>query len=159
MTGLLGAEGPGHLQAELKRVLGLTFVVEGLGAAALTSLFIQAGDAPGDALWRGVFTSISAFCNAGFALQSDSLVGYQTNPGVLHVVSGLIIFGGLGPAVLLAAPRLVRGGYMSLHARLSWVTAAVLLVLPALFIAGAEWGNAWPGSPRRIAFTTPGFSR
>ena len=145
MTGLLGAEGPGHLQAELKRVLGLTFVVEGLGAAALTSLFIQAGDAPGDALWRGLFTSISAFCNAGFALQSDSLVGYQTNPGVLHVVSGLIIFGGLGPAVLLAAPRLVRGGYMSLHARLSWVTAAVLLVLPALFIAGAEWGNALAG--------------
>ncbi|MCK6513981.1 potassium transporter TrkH [Myxococcota bacterium] len=145
MTGLLGAEGPGHLQAELKRVLGLTFVIEGLGAAALTSLFIQAGDAPGDALWRGVFTSISAFCNAGFALQSDSLVGYQTNPGVLHVVGLLIIFGGLGPAVMLAAPRLVRGGYMSLHARLSWVTAAVLLVLPALFIAGAEWGNTLAG--------------
>lgn len=145
MTGLLGAEGPGHLQAELKRVLGVTFAIEGLGAAALTGLFLQAGDSPGDALWRGVFTSISAFCNAGFALQSDSLVGYQTNPGVLHVVGLLIIFGGLGPAVILAAPRLVRGGYMSLHARLSWVTAAALLVLPTLIIAGAEWGNALAG--------------
>lgn len=145
MTGLLGAEGPGHLQAELKRVLGVTFVIEGLGAAALTSLFIQAGYAPGDALWRGVFTAVSAFCNAGFALHSDNLVGFQTNPGVLHIVGFLIIFGGMGPAVILAAPRLVRGGYMSLHARLSWVTTAILLVLPTLFIAGAEWGNALAG--------------
>ena len=74
----------------LRRILLVTGIFEGAGAALLTVLFWAGGDTLGQALWRGVFTAISAFCNAGFALQSDSLVGYQTAPLVLWT-SALIV--------------------------------------------------------------------
>ena len=50
----------------------------------------------GKGLWYSFFHSISAFCNAGFDLFGDSLVGFQDNAYVLFVISGLIVGGGLG---------------------------------------------------------------
>jgi trk system potassium uptake protein TrkH len=47
-----------------------------------------------------VFHSISAFCNAGFSLFSDSFIGYDKSWGVYVVVCPLIILGGLGFGVL-----------------------------------------------------------
>ncbi|MEJ2287545.1 MAG: potassium transporter TrkG, partial [Deinococcales bacterium] len=50
------------------------------GAALLTAAYVRHGDALPRALWRGIFHAVSAFCNAGFALQSDSLVMFQHDP-------------------------------------------------------------------------------
>ncbi|OTE88641.1 Trk family potassium uptake protein, partial [Escherichia coli] len=47
-------------------------------------------------LWYSVFHAISAFCNAGFDLFGNSMVGFQNDPFVLGVISFLIIAGGLG---------------------------------------------------------------
>jgi trk system potassium uptake protein TrkH len=48
------------------------------------------------ALWPAIFHSISSFCNAGFAVFSDSLMSYQRSPLVLLVHMVLIVAGGLG---------------------------------------------------------------
>jgi trk system potassium uptake protein TrkH len=47
-----------------------------------------------------IFHSVSAFCNAGFSLFSNSFVSYNRSWGVYVVVCPLIILGGLGFGVL-----------------------------------------------------------
>ncbi|MBL8614257.1 MAG: potassium transporter TrkH [Deltaproteobacteria bacterium] len=161
MGDLLGAD-DGVVPA-LRRLFIYTLTVEGISAALLTAGFWAAGDAPSAALWRGLFTAVSAFCNAGFALQSDSLIGYNANPFILHVVALTIIFGGLGPVAALDLPRLLAPrlpgrwfsplhrlrlrtlGQASLQSKLTLWTTAVLLVLPTLLWLGFEWEQTLVG--------------
>ncbi len=142
---LIGSSGRSSLQGALRRMLTVTFVTEGLGALALTVLFLLNGDSFGAALWRGVFTSISAFCNAGFALHSDSLVGYQRDPAVLLVISIIIIVGAMGPGAVIAFPRWIQRRKVTAQASMALGVTSALLILPAIFIGAAEWENTLAG--------------
>jgi trk system potassium uptake protein TrkH len=51
-------------------------------------------------LWLSIFHSVSAWNNAGFSLFSNSLIGYQSSPLLNLVITGLIIFGGIGYEVI-----------------------------------------------------------
>ncbi|NVB41139.1 potassium transporter TrkH [Pseudenhygromyxa sp. WMMC2535] len=141
----------GGLELALRRMLRVTFISEGVGALLLSLRFALAHADPWPlAIWRGVFTAISAYCNAGFALQSDSLIPYQQDAIVLHVVAALIILGGLGPAVIVALPQLLRRRQrrrMDLHARVVLVTSAALLLAPAVLIAALEWHQSLAALP------------
>ncbi len=141
MAGLLGAEGALAMFTATKQIIAITFATEAAGALILAAAFMTEGDSIGMALWRGLFTSVSAFCNAGFAIQSDNLISYQGNPLVLHTVAFLIIVGGLGPIPVIAIPALFRAKPISLHARLALITTALLLVLPTVLIAAFEWSH------------------
>lgn len=79
-----------------------TVVLEGLGAVVLGLRLRQHGASPAEAAWEGVFHSVSGFCNAGFALWSDSLVGFAGDWLVVTTIAVLIVLGGLGFPVLLA---------------------------------------------------------
>lgn len=142
---LIGGQGRGDLSAALRRMLVVTGVTELAGALALTGLFWRAGDPLALAMWRGLFTSISAYCNAGFAIQTDNLMSYQTNPAVLHVVALLIIVGGLGPVVVVGLPKSIRSGRFNLHSQIVLITTAVLLIVPTLLIAALEWNATLAG--------------
>ena len=126
----------------LSTILKFTFVAEGIGVCLLTILFCLDGDVFADALWRGLFTSISAFCNAGFALQSDSLVSYQKNPYILNVVAILIVFGGIAPATSLIVPKWLIGKPVSISSRIALVTNVLLLFSGTIFITSFEWNGA-----------------
>ncbi len=165
---LIGVQGHQEVFIAVRRVLLATGVSEALGAAILALFFLRHGDPLGAALWRAAFTAVSAFCNAGFALQTDNLVPYQTSPAVLHVVAALIIVGGLGPAVVVVVPAWIRRRRVSLHSHLVLTATAVLLVLPALAILAFEWDgplghlafwdrvhNAWFQS---VTLRTAGFN-
>lgn len=141
-VGLLGASDRSDVASALVRVFEVTALTEAVGATVLAVLFRMAGDSWGQAIWRGVFTSISAFCNAGFALQSDSLVPYQGNLPVLFTVSTLIVVGGLGPAVVVAVPRWIRTGRARLHTRLVIAMTALLIVIPFVAFTAFEWSHA-----------------
>lgn len=52
------------------------------------------------AVYTAVFHSVSAFCNAGFALFSDSMVRYSDNLLLNMTVCSLIVVGGIGFPVL-----------------------------------------------------------
>lgn len=153
---LIGSEDRGSMFVSLRRVLQVTVVVEGAGALVLTALFLIEGDGFGQAVWRGLFTAISAFCNAGFALQSDSLVAYQQSPLVLHVIALIITVGSLGPAVVMALPDAARGR-ATLQVKLVVYSTAVLVVLPAVFFALAEWSNTLRGMSVGDAVTNAWF--
>ncbi|HRE89724.1 MAG TPA: potassium transporter TrkG [Myxococcota bacterium] len=121
------------------RLVKFTLTAELIGALALWPVFAaELGTGPG--LWKAVFTAISAFCNAGFALDSTSLVGYQSEPFVLHVVALLIIAGGLAPAVVLALPRWVRSPRsVAPQARLVILVSVILLVAGFVLYLALEW--------------------
>jgi trk system potassium uptake protein TrkH len=129
----------------LATILKFTFVAEGVGVLFLTMSFYLTGDQFAQALWRGVFTAVSAFCNAGFALQSDSLMAYQTNPLVLHIVAGLIVFGGMAPATSLVVPRWVMGKSIPIPARIALITSVVLLITGTFFVLIFEWDGVLAG--------------
>ena len=80
-----------------------TALIELAGAATLLPMW---NDVPGPTLgihhrwYCSLFHAISAFCNAGFCLFSDSFVGYRRCWGIYLVVCPLIVLGGLGFGVL-----------------------------------------------------------
>jgi trk system potassium uptake protein TrkH len=131
----------------LKTILKFTFIAEGVGTVVLFFLFHAEGDTVGMAAWRGVFTAISAFCNAGFALQSDSLIPYQTNALILHAVAALIIFGGMAPATSLLVPKWISRKPTPIPARIALVTTVILLVSGTFFMAAFEWDGIFSGLP------------
>ncbi len=129
----------------LATIFKFTFLVEGVGVLMLAPAFYQSGDSAAYAIWRGVFTAISAFCNAGFALQTDSLVSYQSNPFILHTVSLLIIAGGMAPSICLVIPKWLTGKRIPIPARIALVTTVVLLFSGMIVILAFEWHGVLAG--------------
>lgn len=84
------------LTEKLRLVLVVTFGLELAGAAVLAVAMAEYAQNVGQAIWLGVFHSVSAFANAGFALFSDSLERFVGNPVVNFTVMALIVGGGIG---------------------------------------------------------------
>ncbi len=76
----------------------VTLTVEAVGALVLTVHWTVQGRFAtlGETVYHAVFHAVSSFCNAGFSLNSDSLVGYNNDAVTLMTVSVLIIIGGIG---------------------------------------------------------------
>jgi trk system potassium uptake protein TrkH len=139
---------PGHAYRLVRFIVASTFATEAIGAVLLTWRFVKHGVELPEAIWRGVFHSISAFCNAGFALQTDSIVMLQSDPFALLVVAMLIIIGGLGFVVLswlwLRAIRRERHRSPVQVRVVLWMSAA-LIVLGAIAYAALEWQASLAG--------------
>lgn len=134
-------------------ILKYTFTLELVGAFILCFVFVpKFGVAQG--IFTSVFTSISAFCNAGFdILGNNSLIAYQSNIIVSFVVMGLIIFGGLGFVVwfdlrdkfMLFITRKVSfrkfHHSLTLHTKLVIIATLVLIFIPAIIFFITEYNN------------------
>ncbi len=95
-----------------------------------------------DALWSGVFHSISAFNNAGFSLYPDSLVGFSSDAMVLAPLMVSIVIGGLGFPVLVDLKRVGRNWRaLTLHSKVTIVASAALLGIGAIVLTTLEWTN------------------
>lgn len=90
-------------------ILLSTLGIVALGAVLLYPMW-DAADAPTTErrLGMSVFHAISAFCNAGFDLTGDSLIGYRHAWLTHAVIAPLIILGGLGYPVLENLARVTR---------------------------------------------------
>lgn len=133
---------------DLRRVLVgvviLSFFFEAITAAVLTvRLWVSYDFGFGAALYRGVFHAVSAFNNAGFALWSDSLVGFVTDGWISLTVALAIIAGGLGFPVWFEIRQRLRGRHRwTLHTKLTLATTAFLLLFGFGAVLAFEWGNA-----------------
>jgi trk system potassium uptake protein TrkH len=145
MASLVSRENRADVYHALRRTLSVTLVFETVGAWILAFSFVRLGTPWPKALWHGVFTSISAFCNAGFALQPDNLIHYQRSPIVLDTVSLLIIAGGLSPVVIVALPHALRGRRLGLQAKVAIVSTVFLLVLGSISYGALEWERTLAG--------------
>lgn len=145
VAGLFSAAHRGRLNAALRQTFLVTMSAELIGAVLLTILFLGHGDDLGAAAWRGLFTAVSAFCNAGFALQTDSLMPYAHDAGVLNVVAVLIILGGLSPLAIVAAPHLWRRRPVPLQVKIIFLATAVLLGAGFVGYLALEWNHSLAG--------------
>lgn len=89
-----------------RQIIGILLTV---AAIELIGIFLIFQMLPGESdplsrIFWSVFHAVSAFCNAGFALQADSLEPFQSHAGVMFTFMGLIILGGLG---FLTIPELI----------------------------------------------------
>lgn len=142
---IVGASGRGGLVRAIRGVLIVTFATEASAAVLLSFGFLARGDGVAMAAWRGTFTAISAFCNAGFALQSESLIPYADSPYLLTVIGLTIVIGGLGPAVVAAVVGWRDPTQRSLYARIVLWTSAILVLGPAILITALEWNGTLGG--------------
>ena len=79
----------------VKRIFRGAFVIETLGAILYSFIFVPEFGPSG--IWKSVFNSVSAFCNAGMdILGPDSLMPYRSNVAINLITAGLIITGGIG---------------------------------------------------------------
>ena len=129
----------------VKRVMWGTFLVEGIGALCYMPVFVPEFGWRG--IWISVFTSISAFCNAGIdIIAENSLCNYATNPIVNLNTALLIILGGIGYIVwwdVLQTSRKRRRGFrhLTLHSKIAIVTTAILTLGGGLLIFLFEYQN------------------
>jgi trk system potassium uptake protein TrkH len=125
-----------------RRIILITFAIEGIGALILALKFIPAyGWAKG--LYYSIFHAVSAFCNAGFDIIGDykSFTEYANDLTVNFTLMSLIISGGLGFSVLLDIWRNRCFRKWSLHTKLVVCTTAGLIILGALFFLIVEYNN------------------
>lgn len=132
------------VKSVLLTLLGVTVVVEA-GVAAVVILRLHFGHAEPwpAALWHGLFHAVSAFNNAGFSTYSDSLMAFALDPFVLLPLCLAVVVSGLGfPVIneLLAEWRTPER--WSVHAKLTLLGTAGLLLLGFGGVLVAEWNNA-----------------
>ncbi|MGN0641841.1 MAG: TrkH family potassium uptake protein [Huintestinicola sp.] len=130
----------------MKKIFKGTFLIEGIGAVLLAIRMIPELGA-GKGIYSAVFTSISAFCNAGFDLNGrygeySSLVHFYNDPLVNITVMLLIIIGGIGFVVWedVLANKFKFSAYR-LHSKIVLVMTAVLTFGGAVIFFLFEYNN------------------
>ena len=137
------AVGLGDVRDVVVGVVKVSLLFEVLTALALTGRFLFGYDEPlGRAAYLGVFHAVSAFNNAGFALYTDSLIGFVEDPWICLPIASAVIFGGLGFPVLFELRRQLRKptGW-SLHTKLTLSVTGALLAVGTVFVTASEWTN------------------
>lgn len=122
-----------NVRVLVKTVIVFTVVCELAGAALLSVRFIPlAGFRRG--VYMAVFTSVSAFCNAGFDLMgmfspSSSLTTVNNDPVIILTISALIVLGGIGFIVWQdLKDKKFKIKTLSVHSKLVFCSTAVLLL-------------------------------
>ena len=130
----------------IKKVIIGTFIIEGIGALLYMTVFIPEFGIKG--IWISVFTSVSAFCNAGIDIISqNSLCDYTFNPIINLTTSLLIILGGIGFVVWWDLVRIIRDKkhrhlrFLTLHSKIALSTTAFLIVAGTVLFFVFEYNN------------------
>ncbi|MDY7010643.1 MAG: potassium transporter TrkG [Planctomycetota bacterium] len=136
----------GRIGRMVKFAVISTLLIEAVAAAVMYSMW---KDFLGDkshlnatVVFSSVFHAISAFCNAGFSLQSTSLMEMRGKWQVIGVMAPLIFLGGVGFPVLydlvrslwcslFRRPEHPRGPILTLHSKMVLSMSLVLLLAGA----------------------------
>ena len=128
------------LSHSVRTIVLSTLTIEFAGAFVLFSRFVFLKESLADAVFNSVFHAVSAFCNAGFALYSDSLESFRHDPLVILSIATLILLGGISFGVindlkawiisLFGKLRGTRGRFT----RISSMNTRVVLVVSAVLV-------------------------
>lgn len=117
----------------VKSILIITFIFELLGALQMYFTFSTGMYRPAKAIYYSIFHSVSAFCNAGFCLYSDSFMRFNSNFNINFVITSLIIVGGIGFPVLADIRRTYLKKFsfkrLSLHTKIVLTSTLFLIIL------------------------------
>ncbi len=143
----LGLISAGQILSLTSRILVAVLLIEALGAVILWLVWWpQYG--PLWSAYYAVFHSVSAFTNASFDLFAGSPTapaGFPTDALTLLTLAALIFLGGIGIPVIADLLRYPRRRIVSLHTRLTLVTAATLIVLGTVlfYLTESRGGSAF----------------
>ncbi len=117
-------------------------IAEAIGAVLLTGHFLRTESMP-NAIWHGVFHSISAFCNAGFDLRGDyrSLDGLSEAPVAIITIGALVQAGALSYMVLHDVWTRRNWRLLQLDSKLVLITNGLLIVGATLMLVSIEWNT------------------
>lgn len=143
----------GEVSWVVRATVLFTLATEFVVAIFLTLRFWFAYDYPlRRAVWEGIFHSISGFNNAGFALYTDNVIGFNTDAWVLLPLAFALMVGGLGFPVLLELWRHLKARVFgtkpvrwSLTTRFTLKGTVLLVLLGTVMVGLAEWHGALKG--------------
>jgi trk system potassium uptake protein TrkH len=139
----MGVNQLGGVVRIVRQMLFFTIIAEVLGAA-LIYLRLSTQFPHGQALWKSIFHSISAFNNCGFDLYGGfrSLSDFQTDPLVILTTAGLIILGGISYMVISDVLRKRGFIHLSLDSKMVITTTIFLLALGTIVLLLTEMNNS-----------------
>lgn len=136
-----------ELPALLRSIILLTFLFEFFGFIMFATQFVPLFGMR-DGLAKAGFHAVSSFCNAGFDLMGDTVSGpyssmtaFSGNIVVMFTTMFLIVSGGLGFIVWRDLFSSVKTKKINVHSRITLFATAILIIVGALYILVAEWGN------------------
>lgn len=144
---LLATESFREIKTFLFRIVVLTFSLELIGALLLFKIFTPDIANPFIRLFYAIFHSVSAYCNAGFSLWSESIASYSGNIKAMGVFYLLILMGSVGYPVMITLPSLLsrtvtRKPYkFPLHARTVLKVNLVLIITGSILFFILESGG------------------
>lgn len=131
---------PGGTVKLVKHLSIYTFITEFVGALCLCLSFVpKFGISKG--VFISIFTSISAFNNAGFALFKNNMIDFSKDPVVMIIVPLLIILGGLGHFVLIDLATCKKLKKLTLHSKIVLSSTIILILFGALVFFMLEQHN------------------
>lgn len=145
---VLAEENTNLLSTTLKKVIGFIFFVEGVATIIYYFSWDYEFVSNGQRFFFSLFHSISAFCNAGFSLFTNSLADAHnvTNIPVNITTMILIILGGLGftsiwEIIQRKNPKKQWRKRLSVHTRIVLIVTGILIVGGTVLILALEWNN------------------
>lgn len=143
----------GDIRRVVRGVAVFSFATELVVAVALTlRLWLGYDRGPGRAVYEGIFHAVSAYNNAGFALYSDNLIGFATDPYVCLPMAFAVVVGGLGIPVLLELRREVRTPKTwTVHTKMVLLGTLLLLSGGSIAFLASEWSNPATLGPLGVA--------
>lgn len=133
----------------INKVLLGTFIVEGAGALLYMTVFVPEFGVRG--VWLSVFNAVSAFCNAGMDVISESsLYAYVHNPLINIVTILLIILGGIGYIVWWDVMNVMKNirrqklkcfSNLTLHSKIALSMTGILILAGTAAVFLFEYNN------------------
>ncbi len=175
---MLSDDDTASIYVSMVRIVLTTAVIEAVGSVLLFIGFVPLMGFSLKTAWYAVFHSVSAFCNAGFALFDGNLEQFVGSPYLLFVLALLIITGGIGfacitnlRAVFDSAVHRQRGDArekLTLNTKVVLTGTLILLVAGTLLYYILEYDNSMRELPitkqylnaffQSVTFRTAGFN-
>ena len=119
---------PGGMVRLIRQLTLYSITTEFIGMLLLALSFVPKYGI-GKGIFISMFTAVSAFNNAGFALFSKNMIGFNDDPVVTLIIPILIIMGGLGPLVMSDLIRTRRLSKLKLHTKVAVTTTLALIAI------------------------------
>lgn len=131
----------------MKHIVVLTLSIEFIGFLGYYFSWTEAIPDTGERLWFSLFHAVSAFCNAGFSVYTNSLADpiNATNLPINITTMLLIIFGGLGFTTIWETLTRMTGKTnrkrYSIHSIIVFRMTAFLIVTGTVLVLALEWNG------------------
>ena len=152
---LMDSDFAAEIKHILLSILIWTLTIETAGALLLYNTWSgmeELGWSTGETIWQSIFHSISAFCNAGFSLNSENLESFTSSPITGMIIGTLIVLGGLGFMLLTILGRnwvfrMKTGRRQALPVQVRFVLliTGILILAGWIFFLAFEWNNTLAG--------------